>query len=522
MRLALLVIAACTPHVADPPPATVRPAVAPGARGARAAPAPDAPTRAAAPDARAAPDASPACIDDGAPYDPAALRARVATLAAPALDGRAPGSAGDSAARAYLVERFRCLGLTPGGVDGSYEQPFDAAGHATANLIGYLAGDDPAVGDDIVLVGAHHDHLGDGHLGANDNASGAVALLALAQALHQAPHRRTIAFVLFGGEELGLLGSQAFAAAPPAALPLARVVYDVNLDMVGSYASAGAVYAMGTFRGLPATAIVRTLQRAHPALHVGVGGRGVGSDHEAFCAAGIPYVFFWTPDKRCYHARCDTVEQLDVAHLAGIAALAGALVEQLAASPLDLAASRTRRGCGNEVISVRRREQRVDRDRHAGQLGRAQRAAAVEHARRHPGPRDVHRLVARVDQPDLRRVPVPDVDDEFVVGQRADHDDDGERVVALDVDLGVRGRLGVEHVLPRRRADRERWRDLGREPHAQPGDRWPAAAHDLGGSSQSTNASPLIRDRISIAAAAPSPALMIAWLVPGRAERPTM
>ena len=338
MRLALLVIVACTPHAGEPPPAV--PAAVPGG-------VPD--VRAAPADAgAAAPDAAPACAEDGAPYDPAALRARIAALAGPALDGRAPGSAGDAAARAYLVERFRCLGLVPAGAGGSYEQPFDAAGHATANVIGYLAGDDPVVGDDIVLVGAHHDHLGAGHLGANDNASGAVALLAIAQALRQAgPPHRTVAFALFGGEELGLLGSQAFAAAPPAALPLARIVYDVNLDMVGSYASAGAVYAMGTFRGLPATAIVRALAHDQPALHVGVGGRGVGSDHEAFCAAGIPYVFFWTPDKRCYHARCDTLERLDVAHLADIAALAGALVERLAASPLDLAASRTRLGCGN-------------------------------------------------------------------------------------------------------------------------------------------------------------------------------
>jgi hypothetical protein len=280
------------------------------------------------------------------PYDPTALRTRIARLAAPGLDGRAAGSGGDATARAYLVERFRCLGLTPGGTDGSYEQPFDAAGRATANLIGYVAGDDPVVGDDIVVVGAHHDHLGDGHLGANDNASGVVALLAIAQAVRQhGTPRRTIAFVLFGGEELGLLGSQAFAAHPPAALPLARVVYDINLDMVGSYASTGAVYAMGTFRGLPATAIVHALKRTWPALHVGVGGRGVGSDHEAFCAAGIPYVFFWTPDRRCYHARCDTVERLDLAHLADVAAFAGALVERLAASPLDLAASRARLGC---------------------------------------------------------------------------------------------------------------------------------------------------------------------------------
>jgi peptidase M28-like protein len=289
-------------------------------------------------------ETAPGCAGDGEPYDPDALRARVAQLAAPALDGRAAGSPGDLAARSYLAERFRCIGLVAGGSDG-YAQPFTADGHPTANLIGYLPGRDEAVARDIIVVAAHHDHLGDGHLGANDNASGVAALLAIAQALHRAPPRRGVAFIAFGGEEAGLVGSAYFAAHPPAALPLDRIVYDINLDMVGSYAQAGAVAAMGTFRGLPATPIVEALAGARRGLHVATGGRGVGSDHEAFCQAGIPYVFFWTPDRRCYHQRCDTTARLDTAHLAQIAELAGELVTRLADTPADLAASRARLGC---------------------------------------------------------------------------------------------------------------------------------------------------------------------------------
>lgn len=290
--------------------------------------------------------AGAAGCDDGAPYDPAALRDRVGHLAAPDLDGRAAGSPGDSAARAYLAGRFRCLGLVPAGDGGSYVQSFVADGHPTANLVGYLPGDDAAAGREIIVVGAHHDHLGDGHLGANDNASGTTALLAIAQALHQrGKPRRTIAFVAFGGEELGLLGSAYFAAHPPAALPLDRVVYDINLDMVGSYTSAGAVYAMGTFPRLAATPIVKALAAEHPALHIGIGGRGVGSDHEAFCRAGIPYVFFWTPDHRCYHQRCDTADKLDIAQLSAIATVAGELVARLSDAPGDLAVARARLGC---------------------------------------------------------------------------------------------------------------------------------------------------------------------------------
>jgi hypothetical protein len=307
---------------------------------------PDAGVAATRPVVNASAPEAASCVDDGAPYDAASLRARVAYLASTELDGRAPGTAGDAAARTYITDRFGCLGLTPGGTGGSYEQPFAADGHATANVVGYVAGDDPAVGRDIIVVGAHHDHVGRGHLGANDNASGVAALLAIAQAVrqHGNPHR-TIAFVAFAGEELGLLGSAHFAAHPPAALPLDRVVYDINLDMVGSYASAGAVYAMGTFRGLAATAIVQALADERRGLRVGTGGRGAGSDHEAFCRAGVPYVFFWTPDKRCYHERCDTVDRLDAEHLAQIAGVAGELVERLSSSSADLAGARPRLGC---------------------------------------------------------------------------------------------------------------------------------------------------------------------------------
>jgi hypothetical protein len=313
-------------------------------RRATAAPAaPAAPVATAAP---ATPATPASCVDDARPYDPASVRAHVARLAAPELDGRAPGSPGDAATRRFLVERFRCLGLVPGGAEGSYEQAVTADGHATANVIGLVIGDAPAVSGDIIVVGAHHDHLGAGHLGANDDASGLAGLLAIAQATRQrgAPHR-TIAFIAFGGEELGLVGSTYFAAHPPAAVPLDRVVYDVNLDMIGSYGSAGAVYAMGTFAGLAATPIVQALARDRRALKVATGGRGVGSDHEAFCQAGVPYVFLWTPDKRCYHARCDTIDHLDAAHTAAIAELAGALTEQLSDRAPDLAGARARLGC---------------------------------------------------------------------------------------------------------------------------------------------------------------------------------
>ncbi|HSN28750.1 MAG TPA: M20/M25/M40 family metallo-hydrolase [Kofleriaceae bacterium] len=323
-------------------PVLVTPARADHKAGGPAAPtstAPTAPARAPSAPTTRAPDSSaraPAREPDASPYAPAALKAQVAAIADPALDGRASGSTGDTAGRALIRARLDALGLSP------TEQAFDDdAGHATANILATLPGSDPDAG--IVIVGAHHDHLGGKHLGANDNASGVAAMLAIADALHGTQPKRTIVFAAWGAEERGEEGSAYFVKHPT--VELARVVEYVNLDMVGSYSSRGFVAAMGTFRRLPATAMLAAARRAFPKLSVGIGGRAERSDHEAFCEHGVPYVFFWTPDARCYHETCDTPDKLDTAHMAQIAALAGDLVERLANSKLDLRASRAKLGC---------------------------------------------------------------------------------------------------------------------------------------------------------------------------------
>jgi len=175
-----------------------------------------------------------------------------------------------------------------------------------------------------------------------------VAMLAIAQAVQQraTPPRRTLLFAAFGAEERGMRGSSHFVANDPEGLPLGRVVQVINLDMVGSHSSRGYVAAMGTFRGLPATGVLARLDDRYPQLNVGLGGVARGSDHEPFCKRGIPYVFFWTPDRRCYHRACDTADRLDYPRMVDIAALAGDLAEALADSDADLAAARERRGCG--------------------------------------------------------------------------------------------------------------------------------------------------------------------------------
>jgi hypothetical protein len=102
------------------------------------------------------------CVNDGKPFAEAVMKERVTFLASKELDGRAPGSDGDRAARKLIVDRFQCLGLVGTGRDGAFELPFEHDGKATANVVGFVKGSDPDVGEEIIYVGAHHDHLGKG------------------------------------------------------------------------------------------------------------------------------------------------------------------------------------------------------------------------------------------------------------------------------------------------------------------------------------------------------------------------
>ena len=303
------------------------------------------------------PDVPAGCVFDGDPFDLGVLTERVTLLASPEFGGRLAGTPGDELTRALIEERWRCLGLEPGGDDGTYQQTFvDGAGRTTANVIGILRGTDPSLADEIIVMGAHHDHFGvvGGELypGADDNASGTVALLAVAQAILQrgTPPRRTIVFSAWGSEEGApyFEGSREFVAHPPAGLSIAQVVYVGNFDEIGRYVAENQVYANGSFPGYPARQILESLLPDHPDLNVVLGSQGSLSDNRPFCDVGIPYIYFYNEDPECYHLPCDTADRIDYPHLGEIAEIMAEIIAQLADSPLDLSAVRDALGCGNE------------------------------------------------------------------------------------------------------------------------------------------------------------------------------
>jgi Zn-dependent M28 family amino/carboxypeptidase len=212
---------------------------------------------------------------------------------------------------------------------------------STANVVGMLPGTDPALRSEAVVIGAHYDHLGRGspfslapdhldeiHPGADDNASGTAAVMGLAEAFVRAGGtRRSLVFVAFSGEELGLLGSTHYVRQPP--VPIEQTVAMVNLDMVGRMKD-GPLHAMGVDTGQGLRALI---EQAAAGLDVTLSLRGDGvgpSDHTAFVTRERPAVFFFTGTHGDYHRPGDTVDKIDADGLRKVAAVAANAVRALA------------------------------------------------------------------------------------------------------------------------------------------------------------------------------------------------
>jgi Zn-dependent M28 family amino/carboxypeptidase len=262
---------------------------------------------------------------------PAALLADVTYLASDELEGRLAGSAGGAAARAFVLERFRDLGLEP-AFDG-FLRPFrfERGGSWVegVNAVATLRGTDPSLADRWLVVSAHYDHLGvhDGEIfnGADDNASGVAVLLGLAATLAEAPLRRPVLFAAFDAEESGQWGARAFVAEPPA--PLDHIAAAVNLDMLGR-GDGGALWASGT-RHTPSLRppLERAARGAAIPLRFGHDAPDqpedwtLSSDHAAFHTAGIPFVYFGVEDHPDYHRPSDDAASIDAAFLSAAGAL---------------------------------------------------------------------------------------------------------------------------------------------------------------------------------------------------------
>jgi hypothetical protein len=272
------------------------------------------------------------------------------------LGGRLTGSPGADSAAAYLARRFAQAGLQPAA--GGWFQRFTiardapAAQHAhvgglnAANVIGLLPGSDPELRKEAVIVGAHYDHLGLGefgsldpdstgkvHNGADDNASGAAMLIRIAQRLASEPPARTIIFIAFSGEELGLLGSAYYVKQP--IYPLATTLAMINLDMVGRLRQKRLiVYGSRTAKEFPA--LLDSLNW-YAGLDLKAQGDGYGpSDQSSFYAAGRPVLHLFTDLHEDYHRTTDDWDKINIQGFDQVTTFTVNLLTALANRPTPL------------------------------------------------------------------------------------------------------------------------------------------------------------------------------------------
>lgn len=170
-------------------------------------------------------------------------------LASDALQGRGSGTHDELVAAVYLASELREIGIAPAGDNGGYIQQADTERNVrgekqpwqTRNVIGIIPGRDPKLKDQAILLTAHLDHLGirkpvngdNIYNGADDDASGCIAVLQLARALahEDKPPRRTVILAFFGSEETGGQGDHYFLQHPPA--PLEKIVANLEFEMIG-------------------------------------------------------------------------------------------------------------------------------------------------------------------------------------------------------------------------------------------------------------------------------------------------
>jgi Peptidase family M28/PDZ domain/PA domain len=192
-----------------------------------------------------------------------------------------------------------------------------------------------------IAIGAHYDHLGLGrngnslagkdeagkpHLGADDNASGSAAVLAIAGTLSKQMRRRNLLIALWSAEEMGLVGSSAFVNAPP--VPLDQIAAYLNFDMVGRMQDNKlAVQATGSSPGW-----AQLLERANVAAGFDLTLQPdpyQPTDVQTFNQASVPSLNFTTGAHVDYHKPSDTADKIDYEDLDRIASLAASIVSRL-------------------------------------------------------------------------------------------------------------------------------------------------------------------------------------------------
>ncbi len=247
------------------------------------------------------------------------LYAHTSLLADDTLEGRTAGSRGGNAAARYLEKLLSDWGVQPAGNNG-YTQRFSGR---YQNVLARIEGVDQQLKHEIIVVGAHYDHVGYGtpnnsygplgfiHNGADDNASGVAVLLEVIQAIsrQQLQPRRTILFVFWDAEEQGLLGSWHWVRQPT--VPLRDVRMSINIDMVGRLRK-GRLEIDGSRTGFGLRRLAATDMLPDEIWQDFSWELKENSDHWPFIQRQIPTLMLHTGLHEDYHRPSDDLEKLNL------------------------------------------------------------------------------------------------------------------------------------------------------------------------------------------------------------------
>ncbi|MFK7777428.1 MAG: M20/M25/M40 family metallo-hydrolase [Gimesia sp.] len=250
------------------------------------------------------------------------LKSHVEFLASDSLEGREAGSQGGQAAGTYIRGFLQKHGVKPGLGEEGYFQEFDGG---FRNIIGIIPGNDPELKKEYVVIGAHYDHVGYGkpsnsrggvgqiHNGADDNASGTAALLEVIAAIskHKEVPQRSLMFVFWDAEEMGLLGSKYWVNHPN--IPLDQIAIYINLDMVGRLKDK-ALILFGSRSAIGLRSLVVRSNHRETGIKIRFDSAiRPDSDHWPFYQKGVPFLMLHTGKHPDYHRPGDDTYKIDFA-----------------------------------------------------------------------------------------------------------------------------------------------------------------------------------------------------------------
>ena len=313
--------------------------------------------------------ATPGTVAPGTAITAVEVERQLRGLAHDSMQGRRTASPGEVRAARFVADEMRRAGLEAAGDSGYLQRVAltalvgqagavrlrlglaDSAGNLPSgeprqayNVLGAIRGADPVLRDESVLVGAHLDHLGIGrpvdgdsiYNGADDDASGVVAVLGIARAIAAGPPpKRTIVFAAFTGEEAGLLGTRWYIARP--AFPVERTVANLQIEMIGRPDSLAGGPGRAWLTGYERSTMGDILRTSgSPIVPDPRPGQNffMRSDNIAFARLGIPaHTLSSFGLHQDYHQPSDDVDRVDFAHMTAVIRAAAAMVRQLADGP---------------------------------------------------------------------------------------------------------------------------------------------------------------------------------------------